>query len=179
VALSTVRTVLDPERRFPPDSFVGADRHAVWLADLPVDVDEFLATARAGLAASARGEADQALALLTSAEVAYAGDFLEEDRYEDWAVALRDEEAHSSRSPAGLNVVLLGRGGVRWGHVDDDATAHDGLGAHQARRDVVLEPGADQRGDGVQVFWLLVPQDADRSALLGQDILEAAEPRVL
>jgi len=91
VALSTVRAVLDPERRHGPDRFVAADRHAVWIADLPVDVEEFLATARAGLTAHARGEADRALALLTSAEVTYAGDFLEEDRYEDWAVALREE----------------------------------------------------------------------------------------
>jgi ATP/maltotriose-dependent transcriptional regulator MalT/DNA-binding SARP family transcriptional activator len=91
VALSTVRAVLDPERHFGPDRFVAADRHAVWIADLPVDVEEFLATAVAGLAANTRGEADRALTLLTSAEVAYAGDFLEEDRYEDWAVPLREE----------------------------------------------------------------------------------------
>jgi ATP/maltotriose-dependent transcriptional regulator MalT/DNA-binding SARP family transcriptional activator len=91
VALSTVRGVLDPERRFEPDRFVAADRHAAWLADLEVDVEEFLAAARAGLAAYAKGEQDQALALLTSAEVTYAGDFLEEDRYEDWAVPLREE----------------------------------------------------------------------------------------
>jgi ATP/maltotriose-dependent transcriptional regulator MalT/DNA-binding SARP family transcriptional activator len=91
VALSTVRAVLDPERRFSQDRFVAADRNAVWLADLLVDVEEFLAAASAGLASHARGEADQALALLTSAEMTYAGDFLEEDRYEDWAVPLREE----------------------------------------------------------------------------------------
>jgi DNA-binding SARP family transcriptional activator len=91
VALSTVRAVLDPERRYGPDRFVAADRHAVWIADLPVDVEEFLASAAAGLAAHAEGEPVQALALLTSAEVTYAGDFLEEDRYEDWAVPLREE----------------------------------------------------------------------------------------
>jgi DNA-binding SARP family transcriptional activator len=91
VALSTVRAVLDPERRFGPDQFVAADRHAVWIADLLVDVEDFLATAAAGLDTSARGDHDQAFALLTSAETAYAGDFLEEDRYEDWAVALREE----------------------------------------------------------------------------------------
>jgi hypothetical protein len=49
----------------------------------------------------------------------------------------------------------------------------------QAWRDVVLKPGADQPGDAVQVPWLLVPQDADRAPLLGQDVLEAAEPWVL
>jgi DNA-binding SARP family transcriptional activator len=91
VALSTVRAVLDPERRSGPDQFVAADRHTVWVADLQVDVEEFLATAGAGLALLAKGEPEQALVLLTSAEVAYAGDFLEEDRYEDWAVPLREE----------------------------------------------------------------------------------------
>ena len=77
------------------------------------------------------------------------------------------------------NAVALGPGGARRGHVDDDAAAHGGLGSCQAWRDVVLKPGADQLGDAVQVLWLLVPQDADRPPLLGQDILEAAEPRVL
>ena len=91
VALSTVRAVLDPERRFEPDRFVAADRHAVWLAGLEVDVEEFLAAATAGLACRARGDPDVALGLLTAAEAAYAGDFLEEDRYEDWAVSLREE----------------------------------------------------------------------------------------
>jgi DNA-binding SARP family transcriptional activator len=89
VALSTVRAVLDPARRFAPDQFIAADRHAVWIADLLVDVEEFLATAAAGL--DAHADPDRALAMLTSAEVTYAGDFLEEDRYEDWAVALREE----------------------------------------------------------------------------------------
>jgi len=88
VALSTVRAVLDPERRFAPDRFVAADKHVLWLADLAVDVEEFLAAARAGLAAAG---ADAAVDLLTAAEAAYAGDFLEDDPYEDWAVPLREE----------------------------------------------------------------------------------------
>jgi hypothetical protein len=73
----------------------------------------------------------------------------------------------------------LGRYGVRRGHVDDDAAVHGGLGSCQAWRDVVLKPGADQLGDAVQVLWLLVPQDADRPPVLGQDVLEATEPGVL
>ncbi|HEX6676984.1 MAG TPA: tetratricopeptide repeat protein [Actinomycetes bacterium] len=88
VALSTVRAVLDPERRFAPDRFVAADKHVLWLADLAVDVEEFLAAAHAGLAAAG---ADAAVGLLTAAEAAYAGDFLEDDPYEDWAVPLREE----------------------------------------------------------------------------------------
>ncbi len=47
--------------------------------------------ARAGLDALAAGQAEVAGTLLTRAETAYAGDFLEEDPYEDWAVVLREE----------------------------------------------------------------------------------------
>jgi DNA-binding SARP family transcriptional activator len=57
---------------------------------LPVDVVLFLADARAGLAAAQR-KSSEALSLLTAAESAYHGDFLEEDPYEDWAVRLREE----------------------------------------------------------------------------------------
>jgi ATP/maltotriose-dependent transcriptional regulator MalT/DNA-binding SARP family transcriptional activator len=88
VALSTVRAVLDPERRLPPDRFVAADKHVLWLADLAVDVEEFLAAARAGLAAAGT---PAAVGLLTTAEAAYAGDYLEDDPYDDWAVPLREE----------------------------------------------------------------------------------------
>jgi len=91
VALSTVRTVLDPDRRHPSDRFVMADKHVVALAHLPVDVEEFLAAAAAGLDRFARGERAEALSLLTAAETAFTGDFLEDDPYEDWAVSLREE----------------------------------------------------------------------------------------
>ena len=91
VALSTVRTVLDPDRRHPSDRFVMADKHVVALAHLPVDVEEFLAAAAAGLDRFARGERAEALPLLTAAETAFTGDFLEDDPYEDWAVSLREE----------------------------------------------------------------------------------------
>jgi ATP/maltotriose-dependent transcriptional regulator MalT/DNA-binding SARP family transcriptional activator len=91
VALSTVRTVLDPDRRHPSDRFVMADKHVVGLANVPVDVEEFLAAAAAGLDRFARGERAEALALLAAAETAFTGDFLEDDPYEDWAVSLREE----------------------------------------------------------------------------------------
>jgi ATP/maltotriose-dependent transcriptional regulator MalT/DNA-binding SARP family transcriptional activator len=91
VALSTVRTVLDPDRRHPGDRFVKADKHVVALAHVPVDVEEFLAAAAGGLDRFARGERAEALSLLTAAEAAFTGDFLEDDPYEDWAVSLREE----------------------------------------------------------------------------------------
>jgi DNA-binding SARP family transcriptional activator len=58
---------------------------------VPVDVEEFLAAAADGLERSARGERDEALALLAAAETAFTGDFLEDDPYEDWALSLREE----------------------------------------------------------------------------------------
>jgi DNA-binding SARP family transcriptional activator len=91
VALSTVRTVLDPERRYASDRFVQADKHVVGLAHLPVDVEEFLAAAATGLDRFTSGERAEALSVLASAETTYTGDFLEDDPYEDWAVSLREE----------------------------------------------------------------------------------------
>jgi DNA-binding SARP family transcriptional activator/tetratricopeptide (TPR) repeat protein len=93
VALSTVRAVLDPEKRYPADRFIGGDRTTVWLdaSVLAVDVEAFLRDAHAGLDALAAGRIGQSVLLLRAAEAAYAGDFLEEDVYQDWAAGLRDE----------------------------------------------------------------------------------------
>jgi DNA-binding SARP family transcriptional activator len=92
VALAMVRAVLDPDKRHPADYFVIGDKDAVRLdlANLPVDVEAFLAAAAEGLtrfgASDTRAEAQ-----LAAAERAYEGDFLEEDTYEDWAAPLREE----------------------------------------------------------------------------------------
>jgi DNA-binding SARP family transcriptional activator len=92
VLLSTVRSVLDPGKRHDQDHFVGADKNAVWLdrANLSIDVEEFLEAAEDALVLYRAGERD-ALSRLTTAEAAYTGDFLEEDAYADWTVALREE----------------------------------------------------------------------------------------
>ena len=92
VLLSTVRTVLDPEKRFDGDHFVAADRSSLWIQseNLSVDVERFQAAASEALAALREGRPD-ASAKLAAAEAAYSGDFLEEDAYEDWAIALREE----------------------------------------------------------------------------------------
>ena len=92
VLLSTVRGVLDPDKRFPADHFVAADRRALWLDldHLEIDVTRFTGRARAALEARRAGTS-RARSRLVAAEELYAGDFLEEDAYEDWAVALREE----------------------------------------------------------------------------------------
>jgi DNA-binding SARP family transcriptional activator len=91
VALATLRAVLDPEKSHPSDHFVIGDKDAVRLdlATLPVDVEVFLAEAAEGLARL--GDAGDATVRLDAAERAYEGDFLEEDRYQDWATPLREE----------------------------------------------------------------------------------------
>ncbi|NEA37421.1 tetratricopeptide repeat protein [Streptomyces sp. SID13031] len=86
VALSTVRSVLDPTKRYSPDRFVGADRATIWLDSdqTSVDVEGFLQEARAGLDGNN-------MPLLRAAEAGYSGDFLEEDVYADWAAGMREE----------------------------------------------------------------------------------------
>jgi DNA-binding SARP family transcriptional activator len=90
VALSTVRSVLDPGKRYAADRFVRADRATVWLDgnEAMVDVESFLADANAGLE---RAGSSRSVLLLRAAEASYAGDFLEEDVYADWAGGLREE----------------------------------------------------------------------------------------
>jgi ATP/maltotriose-dependent transcriptional regulator MalT/DNA-binding SARP family transcriptional activator len=92
VLLSTVRSVLDPEKRHEPDEFVGGDKSAIWLQseNVAVDVERFLAAAAEALDVRRAGGAD-AEPRLVAAEAMYSGDFLEEDAYEDWAIVLREE----------------------------------------------------------------------------------------
>jgi DNA-binding SARP family transcriptional activator len=93
VALSTVRVVLDPQRRLDADHFVAATRDAVALdtSMLTVDLEAFLGKAEAALALVRRGCGGDAVAALEAAEAGYAGDFLEEDLYEEWAVGPREQ----------------------------------------------------------------------------------------
>ena len=93
VALTTLRSVLDPERNFRPDHFLVADRSAVRLdlSHLPVDLESFLLEANTGLELERQGRLEEAVDLLAAAEERYTGDFLEEDIYEDWASPLREE----------------------------------------------------------------------------------------
>jgi ATP/maltotriose-dependent transcriptional regulator MalT/DNA-binding SARP family transcriptional activator len=93
VALSTARGVLDPGHRFEPNRYLFTEGNAVALklSEVAVDLEEFLSQASAGLRLWREGRADDALELLESAEEAYAGDFLDEDLYEEWASPLREE----------------------------------------------------------------------------------------
>jgi DNA-binding SARP family transcriptional activator/tetratricopeptide (TPR) repeat protein len=93
VALSTLRGVLDPQRRFGADHFVASSGGAVALDrdHVAVDLEAFLQDAVDGLALREEGRAADAHDRLLAAEAAYAGDLLEEDLYEDWAVGPRED----------------------------------------------------------------------------------------
>ena len=92
VALATVRAVLDPMKRHSADHFVVGDSDALRLdlTHTPVDIEQFLDKAAQGLALQRADQAGEAMASLQTAHALYTGDFLEEDRYEDWAVQLRE-----------------------------------------------------------------------------------------
>jgi DNA-binding SARP family transcriptional activator len=98
VALATVRAVLDPNKHHPPDHFVVADKDAIRVdvAHLPIDVERFLSAATDGLALVGTSHDEAAKAKLIEAADAYAGEFLEEDSYEDWAIPLREEARATS-----------------------------------------------------------------------------------
>ncbi|HZU40751.1 MAG TPA: BTAD domain-containing putative transcriptional regulator, partial [Solirubrobacteraceae bacterium] len=119
VALSTLRRVLDPERRHPPDHFVAAEQQALALRmeHVSVDVVRFLAAAHEGVHMAAQGEWERAEAGLREAERLYTGDFLEEDLYEDWAVDCREE----ARAAAQEVSRLLARAAIRRGDEEEGA----------------------------------------------------------
>jgi DNA-binding SARP family transcriptional activator len=91
VALSVLRRVLDVCRREGVGDALVVTRESVRL-DLEVvdvDVERFLRLSEQGQRQLAQGQAS-AQATLEAAEALYGGEFLAEDRYEDWAVPLRD-----------------------------------------------------------------------------------------
>ena len=85
VALTTLRTVLG---RDPDVIRADADAVSLDLTRVAVDVERFLA------------EVERRDRARRDAERLYAGDFLEEDAYEDWALDLRDAGARGLRVDA-------------------------------------------------------------------------------
>ena len=122
VALTTIRAVLDPDKQHPADRFVIGDNDAVRLdlTNVPIDVEQFLATAADGLAAYTRDGDGDATAILATAASSYRGDFLEEDPYEDWAAPLRDE----ARATYVAVVRALAEAATRAGDVDEAVRNH-------------------------------------------------------
>ena len=102
VALSILRSVLDPGRGAPP--VIVADRYAVALDTerVEIDVEAFLELAADALDRQRQGSREEGLAALEAAERAYAGDFLEDEPDAEWAVALREEARAAYLAVAGL-----------------------------------------------------------------------------
>jgi DNA-binding SARP family transcriptional activator/predicted negative regulator of RcsB-dependent stress response len=93
VALTTVRTVLDPERAHAADHFIRADGTSVALVtdNVELDLARFLGEIQEGRRMERAGDTAKAIEQLRSAVSRYGGDFLEEDPFEDWSTAARDE----------------------------------------------------------------------------------------
>jgi DNA-binding SARP family transcriptional activator len=93
VALATVRSVLDPDKTYPAEYFVPADKGSIALDldHIDLDVEVFLDDAAGASRLARAGDRAGAQIRLEAAEALYGGDFLEEDPYEDWAVGLREE----------------------------------------------------------------------------------------
>lgn len=93
VALSTLRKVLDPLRRYPADHYLISDVRTIGLRldHLDVDLVEFLTSASRAINLMTKGDTAAATEPLERSRQLYAGDFLEEDLYEDWAVEAREE----------------------------------------------------------------------------------------
>ncbi len=121
VALSTIRKILDPERSRPVDYYLAADGQSIALRmeHVSVDVAEFLDTAAAAMTVAAGPAPAAAEPLLQRAWRLYAGDFLEDDPYEDWAVECREE----ARSAALMVLRLLARLAAARGS-DEAASQH-------------------------------------------------------
>jgi DNA-binding SARP family transcriptional activator len=167
VALSVLRSVLDPGREFPTDHFVRADKESVAVGDLEVDVLTFLKRARDGLRHLAAGDVAEARIVLAEAQTAYTGDFLAEDPYADWALPLREEaRAQYLRITRALADLAAGAGDT------DDAVAyllrlleHDPYDEDAHRRLAAALRAAGRHGEARRRYRMY----ASRMAELGVD----------
>ncbi|HSK06923.1 MAG TPA: tetratricopeptide repeat protein [Acidimicrobiia bacterium] len=93
VALSTIRSVFDPDRSRGADHYLSAAREslALDLDHVEVDIEAFFDEARRGRALLRAGDQVMGLSVLRSAEARYLGEFLEDHPYADWATARREE----------------------------------------------------------------------------------------
>jgi DNA-binding SARP family transcriptional activator len=103
VQVSTLRAILDPERRYPPDHMVASADGALQLrvANVEVDAEQVLEAVAAADRLERAGRHREAVQRYRTAEAAGSGEVLPEDAYADWAVSLREEvrlaHAHAAR----------------------------------------------------------------------------------
>lgn len=93
VMVSTLRSVLDPERSYPSDHFVVTDGEGVGLdlAHVDVDVEGVIESASRAVRLEREGRHAEALEHWRTAEAGYGGDVYQDDPYADWALSLREQ----------------------------------------------------------------------------------------
>ncbi len=150
VLLATVRGVLDPGKAWPAEHYVASDSTGVWLdlRRVTLDAESLLADAAHAAALLADGQTDLAREILSDIDHRYCGDAFEDEPYEDWAEALREETRGAwLRSVRHLAILSLREGrtdrrlrapgpasrrrSVRRAHAP---RARQGTGAHRAAR---------------------------------------------
>ncbi len=109
VLISAVRNVLDPDKRRPPDHYLAADLMGLRLdvTRVHVDSEQFVRDADRATALAEVGDEQGARRLLADLATTYKGDAFEDEPYEEWAAAVREELRaiwlHSLRLAANLS----------------------------------------------------------------------------
>jgi DNA-binding SARP family transcriptional activator len=91
--IHALRDKLEPDReRYKESTFVLSRKGGYQLNPerIIVDADEFESATRAGLTALAAGQAETASASFEAAIALYRGEYLPEERYEEWAIPERE-----------------------------------------------------------------------------------------
>lgn len=103
VLVSTIRSLLDPDRRLNPDGCLVNEGDAIRLelGPIEIDVESFLDDATTGFRLLRAGREAEGFERLLRAESRYAGEFLEEDVYSDWAAPVREEARMAYRQVSG------------------------------------------------------------------------------
>ena len=111
VALSEARAVLDPGRRAPVDHFIAGDTASLALNRdrLTIDAETSPSTPGTGWTASGPAGLRDARAALDAAERAYAGDFLDNEPYDDHAAGFGNSCGRASFRPPARWPVWPGR----------------------------------------------------------------------
>lgn len=133
VALSTIRKVLDPHGEHGVDHLI-SDRDSIRLGtdSMLIDIERFMSEAEGGWRELNGGDRSRGLALLAAAEERYAGEFLEEEPYADWAISLREEARTEYLAVVGALAEAAARDG------DHDSAARRYL--RMVERDPYSEP---------------------------------------
>lgn len=93
VLVSTVRGLLDPDRRHPADHLIISDQDTIRLdlRHVTLDVVRLRDLVEDAATLDAQGHPDRALHRWRDAEAAYTGVFCPEELYADWSVRIREE----------------------------------------------------------------------------------------